>query len=60
NREIETEECEDMGRIDSAVNFVETIDGKAEPLNTPHQALALMQVIDAIYKSAETNEPVVL
>lgn len=60
NREIEVEECEDMGRIDSAANFVEVIDEKAEPLNTPHQALALMQVIDAIYKSAETGQPVVL
>ncbi|MDB4354120.1 Gfo/Idh/MocA family oxidoreductase [Akkermansiaceae bacterium] len=60
NREIEVEECEDMGRIDSAANFVEVIDEKAKPLNTPHQALALMKVIDAIYQSAETGEPVVL
>ena len=60
NTIIEVEECEDMGRIDSAANFVEAIDGKAEPLNTPHQALALMQVIDAIYKSSESGKPVVL
>ncbi|MGJ8695122.1 MAG: Gfo/Idh/MocA family protein [Verrucomicrobiaceae bacterium] len=58
NRTIEVEECEDMGRINSAANFVEAIDGKAEPLNTPEQALALMQVIDAMYKSAETGKAI--
>lgn len=58
NKDIKVEECEDMGRINSAANFVEAIEGSAAPLNTPQQALILMKVIDAIYKSAETGAPV--
>jgi predicted dehydrogenase len=49
-----------MGRIASAANFVETIEGSAAPLNTPQEALKLMQIIDALYKSAETGSPVAL
>ena len=60
NRSITTEECEDMGRIGSAANFVEAIDGKAEPLNTPDQALALMRIIDAVFASSQTGAPVSL
>ena len=60
DRTVVVEECEDMGRINSAANFVETIDGKAEPLNTPDQALSLMKVIDAIYQSAQSGKPVSL
>ncbi|MEN8695239.1 MAG: Gfo/Idh/MocA family protein [Akkermansiaceae bacterium] len=60
NRTIEVEECEDMGRINSAANFVEAIDGKAEALNTPRQALNLMKVIDALYQSAESGKAVSL
>lgn len=58
DKSIEVEECEDMGRINSAANFVEAIEGTAKPLNTPQQALILMKVIDGIYKSAETGAPV--
>lgn len=58
NKVLRAEECEDMGRINSAANFVESIDGRAEPLNTPDQGLTLMKIIDAVYKSAETGEPV--
>ena len=58
NRTIKTLECLDMGRSDSAANFIEAIEGKAAPLNTPEQALRLMQVIDAIYASAKTGRPV--
>jgi len=58
NRSIVTPACEDMGRIASAANFIEAIEGKAAPLNTPEQALRLMQVIDAIYASAKTGKPV--
>jgi predicted dehydrogenase len=58
NRSIVTPACEDMGRIASAANFIEAIEGKAAPLNTPEQALRLMQVIDAIYVSAQTGKPV--
>jgi predicted dehydrogenase len=58
DRIIEVEECEDMGRIRSATNFILAIEGKEEPLNTPDQALSLMKIIDAIYQSAETGAPV--
>ena len=58
NRTIEVEECEDMGRIRSATNFIRTIDGSEEPLNTPDEALSLMQIIDACYESAKSGAPV--
>lgn len=58
NRVIKTPECADMGRSDSAANFIQAIEGKVAPLNTPEQALRLMQVIDAIYASAQTGRPV--
>ena len=60
NRSIVTPECEDMGRINSAANFIEAIEGKAAPLNTPDEALKLMKIIDAIYQSAATSAPVAL
>ncbi len=60
NRSIVTEPCEDMGRIGSAANFAETIEGRAEPLNTPDQALKLMKIIDALYESAGSGAPVAL
>lgn len=60
NRSITTAACEDMGRIGSAANFIEAIEGRAEPLNTPQQALRLMQVVDAIYASAQTGKPVAI
>lgn len=60
NRSIVTPECEDMGRINSAANFIEAIEGKAAPLNTPDEALKLMKIIDAIYQSAATAAPVAL
>jgi predicted dehydrogenase len=58
NRSVITEACEDMGRSRSAANFIMTIEGKEEPLNTPDQALSLMKVIDALYESANTGKPV--
>ena len=58
NSSIVVEECEDMGRIRSATNFIHALEGKEEPLNTPDQALALMKIIDAIYESASTGKPV--
>ncbi len=58
NRSVVVEECEDMGRIRSASNFILAIEGKEEPLNTPDQALSLMKIIDAIYESARTGGPV--
>ena len=58
NRSITTPACEDMGRIGSAANFIEAIEGKSKAFNTPEQALRLMQVIDAVYESAATGRPV--
>ncbi len=60
DKTIEVEECEDMGRINSAANFIEAIEGKAEPLNNAEQGLALMQIIDAVYESAESGKPVAI
>jgi predicted dehydrogenase len=60
NRSIVTPECEDMGRIGSAANFIDAINGAAEPLNTPDQALKLMKIIDAIYQSASTGQAVAI
>jgi predicted dehydrogenase len=58
NRTIITEACEDMGRIGSASNFIQTINGTAQPFNTPEQAHKLMWIIDALYESAKTGKPV--
>ncbi len=60
NRTIITTACPDMGRSSSACNFIEAIEGKAEPLNTPIEALRLMRIIDAIYQSAATARPVAI
>lgn len=57
---ITVEECQDMGRINSAANFVEAIEGKAEPLNNAEQGLQLMQIIDAVYASAASGKPVAI
>jgi predicted dehydrogenase len=58
NRTIITEACEDMGRINSAANFIDSINGVAEPFNTPEQAHKLMLIIDALYESAKSGVPV--
>ncbi len=58
DRTIITPACEDMGRIASATNFIEALEGRAEPLNSPVQALRLMQIIDAVYESSNSGKPV--
>lgn len=60
DKTIEVEFCEDMGRSRSAQNFIASIEGTEEPLNTPDQALILMRVIDALYESAKTGAPVAI
>ena len=60
NRSIITEPNEDMGRIRAAQNFILSIEGAEEPLNTPSEALALMKIIDATYESARTGQPVAI
>jgi predicted dehydrogenase len=58
NRSINVPADETMGRTRSAANFVRVIDGTEKPLNTPGQAVALMKIIDAAYKSAATGKAV--
>jgi predicted dehydrogenase len=60
NQNILTEKDETMGRVRAAANFIDTIAGKAEPLNKPEEALVLMKIIDAIYESAASGKPVAL
>ena len=57
-RQLITEPDPPMGRIRSAANFILTLEGKEQPLNTIDQALTLMKVIDATYESARTGKPV--
>jgi predicted dehydrogenase len=50
----------DMGRITNASNFIESLEGRAPPLNTPEEAVTLMRIIDALYESAASRQPVQL
>jgi len=47
-----------MGRITMAANFIQALQGKAEPISKPDEAVKLMKVVDAIYASAQRNAPV--
>ncbi len=58
NRRLITEPDPAMGRERSAANFIETLEGKAQPLNNVDEALKLMKIIDAAYESAATGKPV--
>ena len=58
NRDIVTAADPAMGRVRSAQNFALTLAGKEKPLNTPDQAVKLMQIIDAIYASAKSGKPI--
>ncbi|MDR1498080.1 MAG: Gfo/Idh/MocA family oxidoreductase [Puniceicoccales bacterium] len=58
NRTIVVPADPTMGRVRSAENFIATLEGTEEPLNTPTQAVSLMRIIDAIYASATTGKPV--
>jgi predicted dehydrogenase len=55
---IKTEKDDTMGRVGCAANFIEALEGKAEALNTPDQALIIMKIIDAMYESASSKRPV--
>ena len=50
NRDIIVPADEPMGRVRSATNFIRTLEGTEQPLNTPDQALSLMKIIDGAYK----------
>jgi predicted dehydrogenase len=58
NLDIICEQDETMGRNAAAENFIHVLAGTAEPLNTPEQALILMKIIDALYASAASGQPV--
>ncbi|HRE06760.1 MAG TPA: Gfo/Idh/MocA family oxidoreductase [Opitutaceae bacterium] len=58
NRSIVVPPDESMGRLRSAANFIKAVEGVEAPLNTPDQAVALMKIIDATYKSATSGKPV--
>jgi predicted dehydrogenase len=60
NRDIITEVDPSMGRIRAAANFVNSLEGTEEPLNTMYEGLKLMKIIDAAYESAATGKPVSL
>ena len=60
NRDIIVPADETMGRVRSAANFVRSIEGTEQPLNTPAQALSLMKLIDGAYQSAASGKPVAL
>jgi predicted dehydrogenase len=56
--DIRIEKDESMGRIRNASNFIDSIRGGAEALNSPGEALILMKIIDALYESASSKKPV--
>jgi predicted dehydrogenase len=56
--DVKVEKDVEMGRISMAANFVDSIAGKAKPLNTPEEALILMKIVDGIYESAAAGKPV--
>jgi len=58
NREVITERDETMGRVRAAQNFVRAVEKREEPFSTPAQAVTLMKIIDAAYRSAAEGGPV--
>ncbi|HNQ34985.1 MAG TPA: Gfo/Idh/MocA family oxidoreductase [bacterium] len=58
NRRIVVDPDPKMGRERAVVNFVNTILGSEEPYSKPAEAVILMRVIEAIYRSAAAGEPV--
>jgi predicted dehydrogenase len=41
-------------------NFIDVIQGRAEPVCRPEQSLLIQRILDAVYRSAETGELVKL
>jgi len=58
DRTIKVPADETMGRVACAQNFIETLEGKAAPLTHIDQAVKLMQILDAAYRSAQSGKPV--
>jgi predicted dehydrogenase len=55
---LETKTDEPNGFEFQLRNFIASINGEAEPVNTADQAVALMEMIDAIYASSELGREV--
>lgn len=47
-----------MGRVESAENFVLALKGEAELITKPFEAVKLMRIIDAAYRSAMEGTPI--
>jgi predicted dehydrogenase len=60
NHKLIVEPDETMGRERSVANFVNTVRGKEKPFSTPAEAVILMKIIDALYRSAESGKPIKL
>ncbi|MCS7181233.1 MAG: Gfo/Idh/MocA family oxidoreductase [bacterium] len=58
NRKIIVEPDPKMGRERAVINFVKVIKKEEEPFSKPDQAIILMKIIDAIYKSSEEKKPI--
>ncbi len=58
NRNVVVSPDPEMGRVSAVVNFVQAIEGKAEPLSDADQGVKLMKIIEAIYRSHESKAPV--
>ena len=48
---------EALGRHRAAENFIRVLQGREEPLTDPAEAVKLMKIVDAVYKSAKTGKP---
>ena len=58
DRALTRKRDEAMGRIRCPENFVRALEGREEPLSDPSEAVKLMKVVDAFYRSARTGRPV--
>ena len=55
---LTTRKDETMGRVRCAENFIRVIQRREKPLSRPSEAVKLMKIVDAIYKSSRTGRPV--
>jgi predicted dehydrogenase len=58
NREAVLDPSPSMGRVEAVQHFVDSIANGTEPCSPIADGLALMEMLDAIYKSAEDGAPV--
>ena len=55
---LTTRRDETMGRLRCAENFIRVVQRREKPLSRPSEAVKLMKIVDAIYKSSKTGRPV--